>query len=1075
MIRGSVPERHSDRHSQHSHRDTFVIMTCQRLLYSLLLLIVPLQSLAQSEPNQQASAASEAEPASLSLFVFAETQPQAGVEVTLNGNSIGRTQESGRITASIEPGSYELQVSLPGQAPWRREFQFTAAELVQILVNFFADESTPFVDIETSNQNKLALSDAQQVDVDAEPGTLSGRITSSEDGRGIAGVRVFVSGVADEQVTAEDGSYSFELPPGEYSLSVLAARFNTRTLENIPISSEQTTRQDLKLTPAGSELPVYVVVEPFVEGSLASVLDERRQSSSVSDILSAEQFAKTGDSNAASALKRVPGLSLVGGKFVFVRGLGERYSSTLINGMPVPSPDPTRKVIPLDIFPTSVIKSISVQKTLSANMPGEFGGGTVNLRTNGIPDEGFFNIGFAATYDTRTTFKDALTSQGSPTDVIGFDNGSRNLPDSFDVIADERLSRSSPFNPDGLSPQEIESLTEDLGRDWELDTFTAPPSFDFNIALGDRYDINSDWQWGFTGALDYGIDWDSQEEIRRQFTVSQGDELQALFDNVLNVTEEVVETSTFLSSEIGRIDGSHSINYTVLLVRQSLFDNRISEGFSARDGINLRRGRIRYNENEAFINQLIGHHEIGLLQGLNFDWGLSHNSSAFEEPNRRAFRFDEIEPGQFFFSRFADSNLIRFTDLDEKAKSAQANLRLDMELASWLDLGFYAGTSFLDRNRESNLRRFQIAPRGPDSRDPEVLALPLNQIFSPEFIGNNGFLLREGTLSTDFYVADQELFTYHFGTDWNIADVVRLDTGLRVEDNTQIVRTFEPFVANPSETIASIAQTDYLPALSATWFVSEQHQLKLAYSESVNRPQFREFAEAPFNDVTIDADVIGNPDLVQAELENFDLRWDWFFSDAEFISLSGFYKTIENPIELVRIPTDSSNLASLLNALDGELLGAELEYRVNLERLWQPLSNFYLTGNFSLIDSEVTLDPDSASSAQTDQTRNLQGQSDSIINVTLGYEDLDSGLDATLSFNQEGNRITAAGILGIPNTIETPPALLDFVIRKQWDHLRLTLDASNLLDQATTFFAADRIERQFKAGREIKLGVDYAF
>ncbi len=1053
-------------------RDTFVILICQRLLYSLLLLILPLQSLAQSELNQQASAVSETEPASLSLFVFAETQPQADVEISLDGNSIGRTQDSGRITASIEPGSYELQVSLPGQAPWRREFQFTAGELVQILVNFFADESTPFVDIETSNQNKLALTDAQQVDIDAEPGTLSGRITSSEDGQGIAGVRVFVSGVADEQVTDEDGSYTFELPPGEYSLSVLAARFNTRTLENIPISSEQTTRQDLKLSPAGSELPEYVVVEPFVEGSLASVLDERRQSSSVSDILSAEQFSKTGDSDAAAALTRVPGLSLVGGKFVFVRGLGERYSSTLINGMPVPSPDPTRKVIPLDIFPTSVIQSISVQKTLSPDMPGEFGGGTVNLRTNGIPDEGFFSIGISATYDTRTSFKSVLTSKGSPTDFLGFDNGTRNLPESFDVIADKPLSLFNAFNPDGLPAEQVEQLGEDLAGVLSIDSKTAPPSFGLNLSAGDVFAVGETWRWGFTAALDYDQDWDDQQEIRRQFSAGE-EELDLLSDNILDVSNEVVDTSVFFTTELSSLDDRHSINYTSLLVRQSIFDNRITSGFSFRDGFNVTRQQIRWRENEAFINQLNGHHEIDLLQGLKLDWGVSHDSSAFEEPNTREFRLDERLPGQVTFSRFADSNIITFNDLDEKDKYASFKLRLDSELSSWLDFGFYSGISILDRERVADLRRFRYAPAGPDSRDPEVLALPLEQIFSPEFIGENGFRLTETTQATDSYTADQELSSYFFGSDWLIADRIRIDGGVRIEDNRQQVISFEPFVANPNQNIASIFKKDYLPAVSLTWTISEALALKLAFSESVIRPQFREFADnVPFNDPLIDAEVLGNADLVQSDLENYDVRLEWFFSDADFVALSGFYKTIDNPIELVTLPTDSANLATLRNAESGELLGGEIEFRAGLGNFFDFMSNFYLSGNFSLIDSEVSL-PDAV--AQTTATRRLQGQSDSIINIILGYENFDAGLDITIAFNQQGSRITAAGVSGIPNSVESPPALLDLVVKKQWtDRLRVSLEASNLLDQSTTFNVRDEIERQFKSGREIKLGLDYS-
>ena len=1024
-----------------------------------------------------ATASVQAAPADLSVYVFKQGQPVPGVEVSLGDQSLGATGSDGAVRAGIDPGEYRLELSRAGEILHQRSLRLVDDEVIQMIVTLFPDQRPVFVDIETSDPEKgRAVADQAGPDTTAgPPGQIRGRVTDVENGRAIEGARVFVSGVADEVVTGEDGAFSFELPPGEYSLSVLAPGFNTRTVDGLPVNQEQVTERSFELTPEGTELPEFVVTEPYISGSLASVVAERREDRGIKNILSAEEFKKTGDGDAAAALKRVPGLSLVGGEFVFVRGLGERYSSTRINGMPVPSPDPTRKVIPLDIFPTGVIESISVKKTLSAEMPGDFGGGTVNLRTNGIPEEGFFSIGTSFTYNTQTTLQSALTSKGSPTDFLGFDDGSRNLPDSFDVIADQRLSRGSVLNPDGLTPEQTEQLSEDLGRDWSIDRFNPPPDIDFTIAGGDSYSLGNAWRWGFTSSLDYEIEWDTRQEIRRQFTVSQGDELQIQFDNVLTVTEESVDTSAFVTTEVARQDRTHWFSFTSLLVRESLFDNRISEGFNARDGINVRQGRIRWNENEAFINQLLGHHEFNLAGGLKFDWGASLNSSEFEEPNRRSFRFDELRPGEFSFSRARNSNLIRITRLDENTEYLEGSTRLDLTLLDWLQVGIYGGADYLDRKRDSQLRRFQLAPRGPDAADADVLLMPLDEIFTPEFIGANGFLLREGTLSTDSYTASQELFTYHFGSDWRIGDFLRIDAALKVEDNDQSVTSFEAFVANPRMVTAELIKTDYLPLVSATVSPFTEHQFKAAFSESVNRPQFREFAEAPFNDPNIDADVLGNVDLVQADLTNYDLRWDWFFSESEFVSLAGFYKTIDNPIELVRIPTDSANLASLLNADDGELLGGELEFRVNLNRLWDPLQHFYLRGNFTIIDSEVSLTEQQAGGSQTDDTRRLQGQSDEIMNLILGYDNPDRGLDATLAFNDEGARVSTAGISGIPNTFETAPRVVDFLIRKNWGTVTMKLEVSNILDESTVFTTGGRVERKFETGREIELGVDFEY
>ena len=271
--------------------------------------------------------------AQLSFFAFKDALPSAGLELQVDGLAVGVTNENGRVHVELAPGEYQLSLRENGVAVFERELLFVDDEVMQLLVNLYSDGRPPFVDLETSNPDKaLAAGQTVQVDEDLPPGLLQGVIRSADDQEPIANVRVFVSGTRQEGRTDEEGRYSFELAPGSYSISVLAASFNTRTIDGVLVEPESTTTQNLELTPAGSELPEFVVIEPYVAGSLASVVEERRTSASVSEVLGAEQISRAGDSDAASALKRVTGLTLVGGKYIYVRGLGERYSTSLLNG-----------------------------------------------------------------------------------------------------------------------------------------------------------------------------------------------------------------------------------------------------------------------------------------------------------------------------------------------------------------------------------------------------------------------------------------------------------------------------------------------------------------------------------------------------------------------------------------------------------------------------------------------------------------------------------------------------------------------------------------------------------------------
>ncbi|MEM7055195.1 MAG: carboxypeptidase regulatory-like domain-containing protein, partial [Pseudomonadota bacterium] len=362
-------------------------------VFALLLASSAILAQTEAEMTQRPAATL---PAQLTVLVFEQGRPQADLTVRA-GERSGLTDANGSWVAELPAGATRFTLFDAATPLTALSLNLNSGEIAQIIITLTGPERRAMVSIESSHTVEGGLpsiADVQPSEVEGS-GILSGRVVSSEDGQPIVGARLFVSGTPVEARTDEEGNYQVEIPAGEYSVSVLHSEFATRTIDQVPVGVDQQTQRDFELPPAGLELAEFVVVEPFIEGSLTSVIEEQRQTASVANVLGAEQISRAGDSDVGGALSRVTGLTLVDGQFIYIRGLGERYSSTLVNGSNVPSPDPTRKVVPLDLFPTGVIRSILVQKGYSPNMPGDFGGGVVEIRTRGIPDEDFFTIDFS--------------------------------------------------------------------------------------------------------------------------------------------------------------------------------------------------------------------------------------------------------------------------------------------------------------------------------------------------------------------------------------------------------------------------------------------------------------------------------------------------------------------------------------------------------------------------------------------------------------------------------------------------------------------------------------------------------
>lgn len=801
------------------------------------------------------------------------------------------------------------------------------------------------------------------------------------------------------------------------------------------------------------------------------VPDEKRGTDQVSNIVGSEEFQRTGDSNIAESLKRIAGLSTVGGKFVYVRGLGERYSTTLLNGALLPSPEPINRVVPMDLFPTAVLESVLVQKTYSAAYPSEFGGGVLQMRTKKSTDEFFWNVSSSFGMVQNVNFKDGLTLSGGSKDWLGIDDGYRDAPQALQLATanNQKLQPYSRFSGVGVPLDELQAVGQSFNNQYTPEIESLPPNLNFSTSLGNFHELgDSGAKINYMAAVDYSNSWDTNVIERNNFVPGTDDLIQNQ-GMTYTGTENSVDVSSIVTTGID-FNENHNVRLTSVLLRKT--DNIVSNsrGFTEAAS-DLSVTEAEWIERQLFSNQIQGDHYFPEFNELVINWRASRIKAERDSPDHRVYRYDAGE-----FSSRVDGNLRTFSVLDDTAEE----YGVDFSMAFYGPLNSVitpqAGYVSSSKERESQIRRYGFAFAGADANDIDLLVLPLEQILAPENINPNAFQIREITRPTDNYGANNDLEAYYGQVEFNFDDRFRFTLGARQEDFTQSVDTFDLFNPNVAST-ANQSSSELLPAFNAT-FIHHDHQFRLGYSETVSRPDFRELSPAAFTNPVTGKEVVGNTDLEITQINNYDARWEWYFSYADYMSLGVFYKEFANPIEAAII--DSISLKSTyINAKTAQNMGVEYEIYKRMDFLGRDFLNgigedFYVQANVAYIDSEVTI-RDQDQGVLTSTTRPLQGQSDVLFNLQLGYEPM-SGTTATLLYHHFGERIAEVGIEGAPDLIEQPFGELNFVfIKELGDHWSTTLKAKNLFDERSEIRQGNEVVTGYNRGRELSLKLDYSF
>ncbi len=835
-----------------------------------------------------------------------------------------------------------------------------------------------------------------------------------------------------------------------------------------------------------------VVVTGRLKSVAASIVDERIDIPFSADFLGFEAIARAGDSTIAGALRRLPGLTLIDNKFVYIRGLGERYSSVTVNGAVVPSPDLARSVIPLDLFPTSIVESIKVQKAFGSSTPANFGGGAIDVRTKSFPKAPLisFSVG---------TGGNNISHKGLEYN----DSSIKPLPDEIaGAIARYQgdISQTNIFNTENdagnnTTAQQAEQIQRNLmlalprkiGIGENLDN---KPDTDYKLALGNSWDVGYQWLVGGSVSAAIGEKFRNKDQVNREIGSPE-----ERFADIRRTTEEERQTySATLGAEYGN---THAVGFSFFDIQHDVKDASISRGFDSNnkpaDGRRVIEYQTRTEERALEMYQLTGEHSfegleylynwsehLAFLEPLRFSWFYSDAQVTTDVPNQTNYNGStDLATGFTQISPAPAAGQHTFLELDDDEESWGGSFELPVYLDQ-TEVTVKGGYAASEKFREYYQYTFNVSTTGLSS---SVLAGGPGRVVSDPVLGDldNDFSASLGSnFGTESYVAARKLNAYFGELDVRLSENWRVTVGSRWEEYKQALLTVDLLdfsgaavqaqiqaLQDPNQRFAFI-EDDWYHSAALTFsdfglFGSEEYQLRASYAQTVVRPDLRETAQVVYIDPQINQRVRGNPFVEKSDIDHLDLRAEFFYENGDNFTVSLFYKDISAPIETVRQPGSDDNVVlTYENAKSGDIYGVEVEGLLTVPADLIGIDGFFVSGNMALSDSEVEID--TTNNVLTNETRRLTGHSEYVMNAQLGYDSPGGIHSASLIYNVFGERIYFAGVAGNDDAFEQPFHSLDLTYTfYPTETLSFSLKVQNILEEEREF------EQKNSSGRNVTI------
>lgn len=907
---------------------------------------------------------------------------------------------------------------------------------------------------------------ATQVGYSQLNGKISGKVTDSKSGETLIGLTVKITAATLGASTDIEGRYALgNLNPGKYNLTFSYVGYQSKNITEIEVLAGKTTSLDVVMEEASSLALEEVVITATVrQESISALYAQQKNSISISSGITSELIKKTPDRNTSEVLRRVSGASIQENKFVIIRGLADRYNSSILNNAVLPSSEPDRKAFSFDIIPSNLIDRIVINKTASADLPGDFAGGIIQVITRDVPEENFLNASVSFGYNNQSTFKDFTSNNRNKYDFLGFDDGSRNLPAGFP-------GSFQSYNP--LSNAEKAKFSSQLKNSYAEVSPMAIPSQNHQLTWGKRKDLKNSGSFGSVVSLSY--------RNSQNTAFAERIDYEFLGTPFYEYSENISKYSTNLGALVNfaYIKGGNKIAF------KNIYNRSFEDNYTARTGFtndNIQDVRLNVSDltTKSLLNsQLEGESQIGKKQ-IKLTWNLNYSRVERDQPDQSSLDYRRSLGTQQPF-RLIDRNTRRlFSNLEEDTYGAQAAVAIPIKLFDQQST-FKVGVLKQYKQRDFGARIFNYLFVGPSAFEQSISGLPKEQIFAPANISTNGYILSDFSNNTDSYDANSDLNVGFLLMDNKLGEKIRLSYGARFE---QFAQTLNAIDFSSQKIAAKQDNFDVLPSANFSYSLNSSSNIRLSGSQTVSRPEFRELAIFNYYDFITQTSVTGNPALKRAKIFNGDLRYELYPSAGETFTVSAFYKNFNNPIEQ-RVNSNSTPVVrgiNYLNAYQATSLGIELDIRKKLsfmgDKEW--LNNLTAFANATYINSQVQGEG---------IDRPLQGQSPYLINAGLQYFSPKTALTFTSVYNRIGQRIFLVGYQGYPDIYENARDVFDFQISKKIlkSQAEIKLNVGDILNQSTVFYqnnagnvnkayegaGVDRMINSSKLGSNVSLSFSY--
>lgn len=870
-----------------------------------------------------------------------------------------------------------------------------------------------------------------------------------------------------------NGHFKIDLPADVYEVRAMALTYDERRLRRVAVGPGQPTRLRIEMLPKAAVAVKEIVVQgDRIRSTKVSELQTRRQAAAVTDGITRETIRKGVDNDAAQVLGRVTGVSVKDGKFLVVRGMSERYASTRVNGVRVGSPENNRKVVPMDLFPASLLDNVVIQKTWSPDLPGDFGGASVQLTTRDIPEKTIVSLSGGAGYREGTTGRDGLVYDGGRLDFLGIDDGGRDLPDLIDNMAgSQKIVRKSPLQPNGpgFTDDVYNRLARSFNPQWGVAPRSQSPNSSWNAAFGGRREL-----FGRPLGLVTALAYNSSRSSEQNHLVDYESNDLATVAGDFNIHKT---TQSILWGGIGNLSyrpgPNSSLKGNFLYTRSSDNEARLYQGYDNDYGTDIRSERLRFETRDLMSLALSGDHRLPILTS-RLEWKLNRSTASRSEPDRRESFSEKIE--QQIVDEGEDGSTVRdttfwafsrrgadrlFSGQDHQERGYDASWTIPFRSWTSGEARLRLGTARQSKDRHAWTRRFLYMSRGG-----RQYTGPVDSVLANSQV-NTAIAFSENTRGTDFVWMDESVDAWFAMVDLPLIRRLRLAGGARYESSVQGVEYYKDDVFVSDRERFEHHEKDWLPGFNLTWAFGERANLRGSWSRTLNRPDLRELSPTAFTEYESGGSSIGNPDLRRARIESYDLRCEYFPTPGELVSISFFHKRLTDAIERY-IEGGENPRNRPVNTKEGRNRGMEMEARLGLGRFVHPLDRFSFGGNLTLVDSEVQFA--TRVGVETSTHRPLADQSPWVGNAALFYTSPGSWTELSLYYNAFGRRLTDVGIYGAPDIYEQARRSVDMAWTQRLSRgLKLKFTGKNLTDTPVRKKQGDAFREDYRTGSAFSL------